>query len=225
VIDLSYAAAAKLAAALPGSAEVEVELITRFDEAPATASAASATAATLQSPVPAAIAAPPPVQVAAVPMPNTPALRVDEAPERPAPRAAAASSAPAPAAPVSAVTVSAAPSPVVFAPATSASTPASAPAAPASAPAAAASAAAPLAAPDALGPGRYVQLGAYQSRDGAEAALSRLRANGLSEPVTVRRDGPWHKLVAGPFAQPADAQAAQRRLRAATGIEAFVLLR
>jgi cell division septation protein DedD len=41
----------------------------------------------------------------------------------------------------------------------------------------------------------------------------------------VRRDGPWHKLVAGPFAQAADAQAAQRRLRAATGIEAFVLLR
>jgi rare lipoprotein A len=180
VIDLSYAAAAKLAAALPGSAEVEVELITRFDEAPA--SVASAAAATSAPPVPAALAAPPPVLVAAVPMPNAPSPVVF-----------------APAAPVSATTTSASAMP--------------------------ASTAAPVSATEALSPGRYVQLGAYQSREGAEAALSRLRANGLSEPVMVRRDGLWHKLVAGPFAQAADAQAAQRRLRAATGIEAFVLLR
>jgi len=78
---------------------------------------------------------------------------------------------------------------------------------------------------DVLLPGRYVQLGAYQSREGAEAALTRLRASALPDPVSVRRDGALHKLVAGPYSQPADAQAAQRRLRAATGIEAFVLLR
>ncbi len=88
-----------------------------------------------------------------------------------------------------------------------------------------ASAAVPSSVSDALPPGRYVQLGAYQSREGADAALARLRASGLPEPVAVRRDGALHKLVAGPYAQPTEAQAAQRRLRAATGIEAFVLLR
>ncbi|MBU6187999.1 MAG: SPOR domain-containing protein [Betaproteobacteria bacterium] len=86
-------------------------------------------------------------------------------------------------------------------------------------------AAAPSSNSDGLLPGRYVQLGAYQSREGADAALARLRASGLPEPVSVRRDGALHKLVAGPYPQAADAQAAQRRLRDATGIEAFVLLR
>ncbi len=186
VIDLSYAAAAKLAAALPGSAEVEVELITRFDEAPTMAGAPGPAPAPVSAPAAAAArdAAPAPVQVVAVSLPSAPTLRVEDEPARPAAAVAAATPAPAPAAPATQALAS-----------------------------------------DSLTPGRYVQLGAYQTREGAEAALSRLRANGLSEPVAVRRDGAWHKLVAGPYAQSADAQAAQRRLRAVTGIDAFVLLR
>ena len=187
VIDLSYAAAAKLAAALPGSAEVEVELITEFDAAPAVRASSPPRADPSPVGVPVAQA----VQVAPASSASLPPLRVEEAPRAPA------------------VTPTAATVPAV----------------PVMAAAPEASAAAPSSASDVLLPGRYVQLGAYQSREGADAALARLRASGLPEPVSVRRDGALHKLVAGPYPQTTDAQAAQRRLRAATGIEAFVLLR
>jgi rare lipoprotein A len=187
VIDLSYAAAAKLAAALPGSAEVEVELITQFDAAPAVTASSPPRAA--PSPVGAPVAQA--VQVTPVSSASLPPLRAEEAPRAPA------------------VTLTAA----------------TVPAGPAMAAAPDTSAAAPSSASDVLLPGRYVQLGAYQSREGADAALARLRASGLPEVVSVRRDGALHKLVAGPYPQATDAQAAQRRLRAATGIEAFVLLR
>ncbi len=187
VIDLSYAAAAKLAAALPGSAEVEVELITEFDAAPAVRASSPPRADPSPVGVPVAQA----VQVAPVSSASLPPLRAEEAPRAPA------------------VTPTAATVPAV----------------PVMAAAPEASAAAPSSASDVLLPGRYVQLGAYQSREGADAALARLRASGLPEPVSVRRDGALHKLVAGPYPQTTDAQAAQRRLRAATGIEAFVLLR
>jgi rare lipoprotein A len=194
VIDLSYAAAAKLAAALPGSAEVEVELITQFDTPPAV----TASSASRADPGPVVVPVSQEVQVRPVPAASLPPLRAEEAPKVPAaPPSAATSSAVTPSAITSsAITSSAAPP-----------------------------AAAPSSLSDGLLPGRYVQLGAYQSREGAEAALARLRASGLPEPVEVRRDGALHKLVAGPYAQPIEAQAAQRRLRAATGIEAFVLLR
>jgi rare lipoprotein A len=187
VIDLSYAAAAKLAAALPGSAEVEVELITQFDPMPAV----TASSGSRPDPGPVGVPGSQVVQVAPVSSASLPPLRAEEAPRAPA------------------VT----------------STAATVPAAPTLAAAREASAAAPSSLSDGLLPGRYVQLGAYQSREGAEAALARLRASGLPEPVEVRRDGALHKLVAGPYAQPTEAQAAQRRLRAATGIEAFVVLR
>jgi len=195
VIDLSYAAAAKLAAALPGSAEVEVELITRFDEVPV---AATGLASAAPAAAPAAPAAQP---VAAVSAPVSSAAL--------APTPAAASSQ------VLVIPVSLPSAPAVIASAV--------PTAPAAPTAPLTSASPP--ATSALAPGRYVQLGAYQSQEGAEAALAQLRARGLPEPVSVRRDGSWHKLVAGPYAQAADAQDAQRRLRAATGIDAFVLLR
>lgn len=187
VIDLSYAAAAKLAAALPGSAEVEVELITEFD-ATTTVTASSPPRA---DPSPVGVPAAQAVQVTPVSSASLPPLRAEEVP-----RASAGTS-----------------------------TAATVPAAPVMAAAPEAAAAAPSSNSDGLLPGRYVQLGAYQSREGADAALARLRASGLPEPVSVRRDGALHKLVAGPYPQAADAQAAQRRLRAATGIEAFVLLR
>ncbi|NBS66680.1 MAG: septal ring lytic transglycosylase RlpA family protein [Betaproteobacteria bacterium] len=192
VIDLSYAAAAKLAAALPGSAEVEVELITQFDSTPAV----TASSASRADPGPAVVPASQEVQVAPVSSVSLPPLRAEEAPRAPAVTSTAVAS--------SAAAVTAGPAVVA---------------------AREASAAAPSSLSDGLLPGRYVQLGAYQSREGAEAALARLRASGLPEPVMVRQDGALHKLVAGPYAQPTEAQAAQRRLRAATGIEAFVLLR
>jgi len=202
VIDLSYAAAAKLAAALPGSAEVEVELITQFDTPPAV----TASSASRADPGPVVVPVSQEVQVRPVSSAILPPLRAEEAPQVPAITQSAITS---PAITQSAITSSAA----------------TVTAAPTAAAAREAPAAAPSSLSDGLPPGRYVQLGAYQSREGAEAALARLRASGLPEPVEVRRDGVLHKLVAGPYAQPTEAQAAQRRLRAATGIEAFVLLR
>jgi rare lipoprotein A len=197
VIDLSYAAAAKLAAALPGSAEVEVELITQFDTPPAV----TASSASRADPGPVVVPVSQEVQVRPVSSASLPPLRAEEAPQVPAITQSAITQ--------SAITSSAA----------------TVTAAPTAAAAREAPAAAPSSLSDGLPPGRYVQLGAYQSREGAEAALARLRASGLPEPVEVRRDGALHKLVAGPYAQPTEAQAAQRRLRAATGIEAFVVLR
>lgn len=177
VIDLSYAAAARLGTALSGSAEVEVELITRFDEAQAPA-AARATES-------------PPV-LPAVPGPVA-------APVAPAPPGLAAEGA-------QAVAVSLSRPPAIEA----GGEPAASPAAVA-----------------ALAPGRYVQVGAYQTRSSAQAALERLlaRPGGLPETVMVRQDGALFKLVAGPYAQPAQAQEALRRLRSATGIDAFQLVR
>lgn len=247
VIDLSYAAAAKLAAALPGSAEVEVELITQFGSAlPATLAATpSGTSSSPSSASPNA-AAPPVarapesasgggtmtgVQAVPVALSSVPVLRaddrLDEAPlARSSPGstdATSSSASPATAAAgasMSAPISSTAPALASAASLSSATSPAPAARAPVSP--SAESASSPS---GALAPGRWVQLGAYQSREGAEAALQRLRTKGLTEPVIVRRDGAWHKLVSGPYVQPADAQDAQRRLRAATGIEAFVLVR
>jgi rare lipoprotein A len=199
VIDLSYAAAAKLAAALPGSAEVEVELITRFDEVPVAATG-------LASAAPAAAPAAQPVAAVAAPAPA-----VSVAPVSSTLSAAPASTPAAASAQVQAIPVSLPSAPMAVAPTVPA--------------AVSTSAALPATSAGLLAPGRYVQLGAYQTQEGAEAALAQLRARGLPEPVSVRRDGAWHKLVAGPYAQAADAQDAQRRLRAATGIDAFVLLR
>ena len=212
VIDLSYAAAAKLAAALPGSAEVEVELITRFDEVPVAATG-------LASAAPAASPAAQPVAVASAPVPagapapaSAPAPAVSVAPVSSAPQPASTPAANS--SQVLAIPVSLPSAPVVVA--------SGAPTVPG---ALSTSSVPPAASSGLLSPGRYVQLGAYQTQEGAEAALAQLRGRGLPEPVSVRRDGAWHKLVAGPYAQAADALDAQRRLRAATGIDAFVLLR
>lgn len=191
VIDLSYAAAARLGTALSGSAEVEVEAITRFDAqgiADASnppANAVSAVTAPGVAPAGAGTSAVATsggvgVQAVALALEQPPALEVSRDPVSPSPVSGSA------AAPV-------APSGVV----------------------------APLT------PGRYVQLGAYQSRSSAQAAMERLRGQpgGLPEVVSVRQDGAFFKLVAGPYSQPAQAQEAQRRLRAATGIDVFQLVR
>ena len=249
VIDLSYAAAAKLGTAMAGSAEVEVELIIRFDVAEATGTTSAAQAAaqpearaesmsraasTGQSGALAVSAGTPAAspsdsasageagaaRALAVSLAQPPAISVSRDPGGSAQPGPVAGAAPRESAPREAATYSA---PVasstagVAAVAPDSSGPATA------VPASAATSAASVA----LAPGRYVQLGAYQSRAGAQAALERLRARpgGLPEAIAVYQDGSFFKLLAGPYPQTGLAQEAQRRLRAATGIEAFQLVR
>jgi rare lipoprotein A len=211
VIDLSYAAAARLGTALPGSGEVEVELITKFDR-PANPALASSPARANTAPV---VAGPSPsVAVQAIPVvaATVPALEVARDP--------APSSVSGPAA--GGTVVATEPN------ATAATTPATAAAgAPVSPTAGTPPGATAGQGGAGLAPGRYVQVGAYQTRAGAQAALERLsaRPGGLPEAVAVRQDGALFKLLAGPYPQPNQALDALRRLRAATGVDVFQLIR
>ena len=216
VIDLSYAAAARLGTALSGSAEVEVELITRFDQADAPAG----TGGPESLPAPPVVSAASAGSVVLVP----PAVATDGAPvaqavpvslSRPSATEAGSDRA------ASVLAESAPLEPTVLSAATSLPSGAVAGGA-VNTPASASSASVVV-----LAPGRYVQLGAYQSRASAQAALERLGAQpgGLPESVAVRQDGALFKLVAGPYSQPVQAQEALRRLRSATGIDAVQLVR
>jgi rare lipoprotein A len=73
----------------------------------------------------------------------------------------------------------------------------------------------------------YLQLGAFSSREAAEALRTRIgRAADAPAPgVEVRQDGALFKVFAGPYRSRADAQAAAERLRAAGAGAPFTVVR
>ncbi len=196
LIDLSYTAAAKLGYVQAGSGELEVELVTRFDnvEAPALAAvpaAALVTAAASSTMAPAAVtpvaATPGELSIArgdgsAAPA-SEPRLTVETIPAQAEPRMTGAPAAPA---------ASAAPA---------------VPAVPA--------------VPGA--PATFLQLGAFASRDNAEVARVKLAGSldWLADRMSVRQEGQQFKLQAGPFARRDDAMAAAQKIRQTTDVKAF----
>ncbi|HEY5632639.1 MAG TPA: septal ring lytic transglycosylase RlpA family protein [Burkholderiaceae bacterium] len=224
VIDLSYVAAAKLGYVEAGSAEVEVELITRFDHGTASRQAGSAPPAASAPGMASAATAPAVAQASSAPA---------VAPASGAPAVAPASSAPAvaPAATVAgaAPALAAAPAaPPVRLEFETVETPASPPApAPASVPASVPASAPAVAASSVAAPpgGYFVQLGAFTSQDNALAARGRVAQAAAVTParLAVRQEGGLHKLRYGPFAARDEAIEEARRIRALTGSAAFVV--
>jgi len=191
VIDLSYAAAARLGFARGGTAEVEVELIT--DPEILAGGSGRAPAPPGSSAQPPAAGVPPEILLPeSKPEPaSRPARRVDSMPASvPFPQAK----------PLRAIVPDALPD------------------------ALAVGGSAPTGAPVPLVSGsQVVQIGAYNSRDNAEAAQralqSRLGSPGVA--LAVRQDGKVFRLLAGPFQDAEQARAAAVRIRSMTGIEAF----
>jgi rare lipoprotein A len=167
LIDLSYTAAAKLGYVNAGSAEVEVELLTRFEGTDAA-----------------------PVQMAARPA----IADVDKARGARAPVESAESI-------ESIIAADAAASPTGGSAASEQSATAVSP----------------------YPRGLFVQLGAFASRDNAEAARQRLAGllDWLAARIEVRQEGSRYKVQAGPFAQRAEAQATVERIRLATDMQVF----
>lgn len=199
VIDLSYAAAAKLGFAHLGSTEVELELITDFETRSADASpnpspAAPVSSAPAASPAPALAAAPSPLSPRAA-SPST-ASKPASIPSMPATGPVEVDSAAPPSQPPSVALVT------KQAVAGDARVVASAP------------------------PGRaspVVQIGAFSTLDNAEAARRGLepRLRPLGHGLSVVREGRLFRLIAGPFADGEEALAAARQIRSMTGLEAF----
>ena len=202
LIDLSYTAAAKLGYVEAGSAEVEVELITEFGDAPARplAAAPAPVQAALPPASPSAAAAPAsagPAAVAKVPAPVEP--------------------------PVERLTMQAEPAPgAVAVPAAGAGPDVASSTAPT-----AAGPAAPGAPIPQLERGYWLQLGAFGSAGNAGAALERLsrQVSGLGAPIDVVADGGLYKLQAGPWPTREAAQAAAERVRASTDLQPFATRR
>ena len=73
----------------------------------------------------------------------------------------------------------------------------------------------------------YLQLGAFGSRENAEAARSRLsrQLDGLTQPIDVLQEGALFKVRTGPFVQREEALAAAERIRLATDYRAFPMTR
>jgi rare lipoprotein A len=107
-------------------------------------------------------------------------------------------------------------------PAPAGAAPAAAPATPAPAPAAPAPA---MAAP--AGSAVYLQLGAFSSREAADALRVRIgrSIDGQVPGVEVRQDGALFKVFAGPYRSRADAQAGAERLRGAGAGAPFTVVR
>lgn len=244
VIDLSYTAAAKLGFVEAGSAEVEVELITQFDDAPPAAPVARdgqvAAAPTLAA------------QPAAAPSPSLAALPASAGvPPHPtgAVQASAPASGPAPATgpaspqggaaaasgepvrlnletiyPVAAAEPRTEP-PAAAVALRSTSPPASA----AALPSASASASLPAREPAGAAPiaGFWLQLGAFASLDGAQSALAKFarQLDWLGAAFDIRREGALYKVQAGPWPRREQALAAAERIRAATELRPFATLR
>ena len=216
LIDLSYTAAAKLGFVEAGSAEVEVEAITRFDERGATVlAAAEGTDAPQGAASDVALGL-----AAAEPVADDPV------------RGIATASADASAAAVSTASSTASSSSVDPSVAT-----AGPPAAPArlvvetsfadgARPAGAASQ--PAYDPSPAGrPGFWLQFGAFASADGARAALERLRRElaWLGAGFDLRYEGGLYKVQAGPWPQREHALKAAARVRAASAVQPFPIFR
>lgn len=256
LIDLSWTAAAKLGFLRNGHTRVEVELLdpsrdesTRIAEASPTAPAAADGSAAIVRPAVAAASAPaaPVESTALAPTPvreqkqaqaqawartQAQVQAPSEAPEGGAergfvpdapggfvPAAATGSEASAAAPRVDAGTTG-------FVPAASAD-PASGPAArvPPAAPPAPSAPAEPS--PPAAGPRYYLQLGAYQSLAGAQAALARLgsKFGWLSAGLDLRQERGLYKIHAGPWPGPDEADRVARRIRAESTLMPFTVRR
>ncbi len=273
VIDLSWTAASKLGYVDVGTAELEVELVTRFDAPPdATLAKAGAAATTAPATAPtasvAAAAADGSASGDTAPI-GAPAIAKDDGASpngvvvapvvaavptgASAPSAAslpAQASAPPPASTTGGVPrgvlVSASveerlavdttvnlgpaadPAPVSARTGTPPLVPPTsvAPTARVAATPAAAAARAP-ASPSARDAGLWLQLGAFGTRENAEAARARMSRmlESIGAPLSVRPDGAMYKVQAGPYARRDDAQAAAERVRQAVGFRPFTVAR
>ncbi|RPH64341.1 MAG: septal ring lytic transglycosylase RlpA family protein [Burkholderiales bacterium] len=235
VIDLSYTAAARLGYVEAGSAEVEVELITRFDGATTAAAAAPAPAsapAPERRPASLAVAVPTPATVKSEPprlemesvQPASEATRVEQAGlDLPLETVVA--------------TPGGAPMPASAARSGSSGTPAASPAAPHAAVASGpSSSSAPpdatvpptsSAAPAPIARGFWLQLGAFGSLDNARSAMMQIarRLEWLGTAFDIRQEGELYKVQAGPWGRRDQALAAAERIRAATELRPFATLR
>lgn len=218
VIDLSYTAAAKLGYVEAGSAEVEVELVTQFDDAAtkrasadarraATIAAATSTPASASTPAaavtsspaaPAASPSPPPLALTLVPLQAraeaSPPARIDTGVATDAVAGV-----------VTGVATDAATG--VPAPAPSAASMAPSPAAPAR--------------------GFWLQFGAFNSLANARNAMVQLarRLDFLGAAFDIRQEGALYKVQAGPWPRREDAVAAAGRVRARTELRPFPMPR
>jgi len=240
LIDLSYTAAAKLGYVNAGSAEVDVELITQFDQrdqgmqaraaagtgSPASNTGASATG-TAQRP---AGTVPPRAAATTTVDPNSPgvavasgAVSLGAAPEKLQLETVLAPAAPVPDA-ASSGPVSPGPAPAGAASA-GGSTAGSATGGAAPGSASSPSPAVPTIANAA--PGVYLQLGAFSSREAAESTRTRIARDldGVVTGVEVRQEGALFKLHAGPYSGRADALAAADRIRQLTAMKPFAVTR
>ena len=231
VIDLSWTAAARLGFANRGTAEVEVELITEFDEptimratatnapnAPVAAAAASTTAASASAAAPAR----PPAGAGA-------ASQAAAGGARPAGSTVPASS-PVPGLTLTTVSTSGAPQPAALATTqdNNGLPPLQREVLVRDEDSARSTTASPVqtdSGASATRPGVFLQLGAFQSRANAEAAREQyLKSLGWpADKLSVRSDGRLHRLVAGPYADRQEAQTVTERIRTSTGVQALPL--
>jgi rare lipoprotein A len=202
VADLSYTAAAKLGYVETGSAQVELELVTRFDgdAEPALASGSAAVPASTQS-----------------------APSVRESARGPAPVSTAEQSADTPSEDLRLVVQTTwagaagqAEAPITVGQPQSARTPMAAPTA---------REGATGAAPDAGG--YWLQLAAFSSRENADSARARLanQIGPLSSRIEVLQEGAMFKLLAGPYSGREQASAAAQRIEQATQSRPFARTR
>ncbi len=230
LIDLSYTAAAKLGYVAAGSAEVEVELITQFDQ--------RGEAMRAQAPAPAVAGA----QLVSATPASTSGL--------PAARGAGAGGATPAAAATAGTTVAsgtaslgAAPEKLEMETVLAPAAPGASGAPPGPSPAAGAatgdvrSAETPQMSPASQAPlatqappttqAVYLQLGAFTSREAAESSRARIarELEGVVGGVEVRREGALFKVHAGPYPARADALAAAERIRQLTPIRPFAVSR
>jgi rare lipoprotein A len=198
VIDLSYAAAYRLGYAQAGSGEVEVELLLPQQIAQINANAPP------QVPVPAISPAPVNAPIAAQPV-TQPVVTL---PSAPAPVLLAN-------APMPALTVQPVPGPAK--PEARPATPMPAAAAPA----------APAASAAKAGPQFYIQLGAFASRENAQAAQTRVAADlaaAVKASEIVEQDRLF-KLQAGPYANRRDLEIAIAKIKQLTNSSVFSVSR
>jgi len=206
VIDVSYAAAARLGFASAGSAEVEVELITDPEALTAGAARPSIPMSEPIRPVAPTIETarpsdPPPsasrMPVAAPQVLTAPAQPVITAPPATPPKVLASTTPPA----ALARTASAASPPR---------------------PSGEAARSQPEATPVLMPGTQLVQVGSYSNRDTADAARRALegRLGSTGYPLWVRQEGRLFRVVMGPFKSPEQSVEVVNRIRTVTGIEA-----
>ena len=237
VIDLSYTAAARLGYAGAGSAQVEVELITRFDGVPLEGVAAPGPAA---APAVPAVSAAPAARPAAATLSSGAAAVTDvrfvqvaeraapqrapserTSPERTSPeRTTPERTTPERTSPERAPSERASPQRMPVTPPPDGPRPATVTTSPRSA------SAAPGASAPVADTGVFLQLGAFSTRENAEALRDHLESQlDIAVPLRVRADGAHFKVLMGPYPRRADALAAAERIAQRSGSRPFVVTR